>query len=155
MVGIVAIMKKVMPIPLEHIPLVEKFMTERLSVQTRYKDAKFRPCVFAAYVRLAHDDPETIYLRGLYDNERLIGLLCGLIAPHPFFDLLQATNIAYQVEGNAGHMLLDDFSEWAKTRGASELTIGLSAYPEKHDAYKRLMKRQGFDNSELYFWRVL
>ena len=134
---------------------VNTFLFNRFKSQGRYAGRSFKRDVVSSFIQAAIAAPNQVFTVGAFDGDWLAGVFCGGISEHPFFDCKVAANIAYQAEGMAGKLLIDAFTEWAKANGAGEILIGTSAHPEKHDAYKRLMRKQGYDNSDLTFYKVV
>jgi hypothetical protein len=140
---------------LDDAPLVESWLFERFKKQGRYAERSFKHDVVSGFINASITVPKQMLSIGAFYGSDVVGVFCGGISEHPFFDCKVAANIAYQAEGSAGALLIDRFTEWAIDNGAQEILIGTSAHPQKHEAYKRLMRKQGYFDSDLTFFKVV
>ncbi len=134
---------------------VSQWLFQRLANQPRYAGRAFKPDVVGVYIRASLAAPMVIYCAGAFADGEVKGVLCAGMAEHPFFDCITAANITYQVEAGCGKELIDDFTAWAYEHGAHEIQLGFSAFPDKHDVYKRLMRKHGYNDSDLTFYKVV
>jgi len=136
-------------------PLVESWLFERFKTQGRYADRSFKHGIVGSFINASFVAPSQMLSIGAFHDGEVVGVFCGGISDHPFFDCKVAANVAYQAEGSAGALLIDRFTEWAADNGAHEILIGTSAHSQKHEAYKRLMRKQGSFDSDLTFFKVV
>lgn len=89
---------------------------------------------------------DTGYLRLLEVDEVVVGGMWGVLTNMPWSSTTVAQDIILFVRKGCrgyGNLLIDDWVNWAKSKGASEVILS-TASGIKPESFGRLMKRKGF-----------
>ena len=112
-----------------------------------YSHLKFsKPRLLETFKRYM-DDPDRIGIIAM-QGDKPCGMIGGYVSKYYFSDQIVASDIAWFVlpefRGTMiGVRLLDAFEDWAKSKGVSELRIGISTGVNM-EAFDRLMKKRGY-----------
>ena len=112
-----------------------------------YSHLKFSKARLLETFKRYMNDPDRIGIVAM-QGDKPCGMIGGYVSKYYFSDELVAGDIAWFVVpeyrgSRVGLHLLDAFEDWAKSKGVSELRIGISTGVNM-EAFDRLMKKRGY-----------